>query len=205
VGFTLPAAALKEQLARGGGPQRVLRAQLERHARLRALLGERTELDVRTCSFQCVVHERTSGPNWLLVGEAAAMVDPLTSHGFTAALRFGSHAAAMLARSLQEEELPRRERRVYDACLQRTARAFNRHIERAAYRPRFRRRLGTYQATLCYVLFGYFANALYQKLRPRGSWRSWVLHCILCGFEVWFAGWALLASCRRPRPAPAVP
>ena len=196
LGLTLPAEALKQRLARHAGPAGVLRAELERHARLRALLPDRAELAVRTCSFQCLVHERTSGPNWLLVGEAGAMVDPLTSHGFTAALRFGSHAAALIARSLEREALPSRDRRVYDGCLQSTARAFNRHIERAAYRPAFRKSLGTYRATLCYVLFGYFVNALYQKLRPRTFWRAQVMHCILCGFEVWFGAWALAARLR---------
>lgn len=196
VGLTLPAEDLKARIAGAGALERVFREALEPLGRFRDALAERSELDLRTCSFQCLVHHQTSGPNWLLVGEAAAMVDPLTSHGFTAALRFGAHASALLQGSFGRESIPQEGRRVYDACLQRSAHAFNRHIERAAYDPALRRTLGTYRATLAYVLFGYFFNALYQKLQPRTYWPGQALRGILGGFEVWFVGWELAARCR---------
>ena len=47
-------------------------------------------------SFRCRVHGKLAGPNWLVVGEAASMVDPLTSNGVTAALRQAAEAAELI-------------------------------------------------------------------------------------------------------------
>ena len=44
---------------------------------------------------RCRVHSHIFGPNRLVAGEAAAMVDPMTSNGVTAALRHASEAAAI--------------------------------------------------------------------------------------------------------------
>ena len=45
-------------------------------------------------SFVCRMHGRLAGPNWLIAGEAPAMVDPMTSNGVTAALRHASGSVA---------------------------------------------------------------------------------------------------------------
>jgi len=190
VGFTLPAAELKRRV-READVECVLADELRRHAAFRDRLTER--LEVRACSFQNHVQRRVCGPNWLVVGEAAAMIDPLTSNGFTSALRYASHAAVLIEASLDAPAFPERGRRLYDRCLRSMGSAFNRHIEHAAYRPEIRERLGIYRATLAYVLFGYFANAAYQKLRPRGFLSASLLQLVLGAFELWFRGWTLFA------------
>jgi flavin-dependent dehydrogenase len=198
IGLTMPAAELKRRLASADNVERVMRQELERHERFRDLLARDTPLEVHTRSLQCYVQRRTSGPNWLLVGEAAAMIDPLTSNGFTFALRFGAHASELIADTLDRPELPRSRRRVYDSCLQRIAHAFNSHIERALYGPSLRQPLGLRRATWVYVVFGFFANAFYQRLRPRGWASNLVLRCGLGLFGAWMAAWAFVA---RTRPA----
>jgi flavin-dependent dehydrogenase len=197
VGVTLPAIELKRRLAGTGDVERVVREELRRHRRFdELLLANEAPLQVHTRSVQCYVHRRTSGPNWLLVGEAAALVDPLTSNGFTFALRFGSHASELIARSLDRPELSKSGRRIYDSCLQQIAHAFNAHIERALYGPSLRRKLGLYRATWVYVVFGFFANAFYQRLRPRGPVSTLVLRAGLGVFQAWIAAWSLVARTR---------
>jgi flavin-dependent dehydrogenase len=204
VGVTMPATELKRRLAGTGDVERVVREELRRHRRFdELLLANEAPLQVHTRSVQCYVHRRTSGPNWLLVGEAAALVDPLTSNGFTFALRFGSHASELIARSLDRPELPKSDRRIYDSCLQQIAHAFNAHIERALYGPSLRKKLGLYRATWVYVVFGFFANAFYQRLRPRGPVSALVLRVGLGAFQAWIAAWSLVARTRSERFADA--
>lgn len=204
IGVTMPATELKQRLASAGSVERVVRQELERHERFRALLANDAPLEVHTRSLQCHVQRRTSGPNWLLVGEAAALVDPLTSNGFTFALRFGAHASELIAETLEQPDLPRSRRRVYDSCLQHIAHAFNSHIERALYGPRLRQPLGLYRATWVYVVFGFFANAFYQRLRPRGWSSNLVLRSGLGVFQAWIAVWAYVARVRPATSARAI-
>lgn len=196
IGVTMPATELKRRLASAGSVERVVREELERHGRFRDLLANEAPLEVHTRSVQCYVHRRTSGPNWLLVGEAAALVDPLTSNGVTFALRFGTHAAALIAETMDRPELPRSKRLVYDSCLQRIAHAFNANIERALYGPSLRQPLGFERATWVYVVFGFFANAFYQRLRPRSRSATLVLRAGLGLFQAWISAWGLIARTR---------
>jgi flavin-dependent dehydrogenase len=205
IGVTLPATELKHRMASAESLEHVMRSELERHERFRELLAGAAPLEVHTRSFQCYVHRRTSGPNWLLVGEAAALVDPMTSNGFTFALRFGEHASELIAASLDGHELPRSGRRIYDGCLQRIAHAFNAHIERALYAPGLRRPLGLQRATWVYVVFGFFANAFYQRLRPRGRSSLLVLRSGLGLFQAWITAWAAVARMRPAVARPVVP
>ena len=54
-----------------------------------------------------------------------------------------------------------------------------------------RARLGTERATVVYVLFGYFANAAYERIRPRGLVTRGLMRLVLGGFEAWFVAWSL--------------
>ena len=57
-------------------------------------------------SFICRMHGRVAGPNWLIAGEAAAMVDPMTANGVTAALRHAAEAARLLIKSRHRHRIP---------------------------------------------------------------------------------------------------
>jgi flavin-dependent dehydrogenase len=198
VGLTLTADELRRGTAVHGGAEGLLRAEIGSRERLNAALQSTSELRVHARSFQCSVLDRASGPNWVAIGESAAMIDPLTSNGFTFALRFAEHASDLIASSLQRPALPAAGRRVFDACSRRTAHAFNDHIERIAYEPKLRAALGLRRATLVYVLFGYFCNAVCQRLRPRGWVGGQALRAVLAGFRLWRAGWTLAAQRRAP-------
>lgn len=196
LGWTQPARELRRRAAECGDAAAAFGQRLRRVPRLRAALEAQGEPEVFACSFQTYVHARASGPNWMLVGEAAAMLDPLTSNGFTFALRSGAHAAELVERTLARDELPRGARRTYDRCQRRMARAFNEHIESAAYAGGLREVFGLRRATWVYVLFGFFANALCQRLRPRRAPALWALSAGLAAFRAWMGAWCLAARVR---------
>ena len=94
----------------GAGPNRsrvdILRKQLDRFPRLRDLARSAPDLSVRSTSYRCRAHRHIFGPNWLVAGEAAAMVDPMTSNGVTAALRHASEASHLIARYRHRKQIP---------------------------------------------------------------------------------------------------
>ena len=53
--------------------------------------------------YRCHVSDRVAGANWMLVGEAAAFVDPLASLGVTAALRSAHEASEIIIESGREK------------------------------------------------------------------------------------------------------
>lgn len=193
VGWTQPARELRRRAQTCGNANAAFSERMRRVPRLRAALDGQPAPEVQACAFQTYVHARASGPNWILVGEAAAMLDPLTSNGFTFALRSSAHAAELVEATLERESLARGPCRVYDRCQRRMARAFNDHIESAAYRGDLRMGFSLRRATWVYVLFGFFANALCQRLRPRRAARLWMLSAALAAFRAWMGGWCLAA------------
>jgi flavin-dependent dehydrogenase len=70
---------------------------------------------LQVCSFQNTVADRSSGDNWLAVGETAYVIDPISSGGVTVALRSGKFAASILHEALSQGQtkLPGRARRFY--------------------------------------------------------------------------------------------
>ena len=73
--------------------EEILRAELLRHPRFRALLEAQPVLEIESTSFQPYVTTKVCGDNWFMVGEAAAMPDPLTGNGVTSGIRHARHAA----------------------------------------------------------------------------------------------------------------
>jgi flavin-dependent dehydrogenase len=75
----------------------------------------RTAGPLQTCSFQNTMADRAGGDNWLAVGEAAYVIDPISSGGTTLALRSGKFAANILDKALAEgkTQLPESDRHFY--------------------------------------------------------------------------------------------
>lgn len=75
----------------------------------------RTAGPLQTCSFQNTMAEGAGGDNWLAVGEAAYVIDPISSGGTTLALRSGKFAANILDKALAEgkTQLPKSDRYFY--------------------------------------------------------------------------------------------
>jgi len=173
VGYVTSGEAMKKMRDRGLTVEDVFRLQLARFPRLAALLqvGPQDGADSapRVTSFTCRTYRGVAGPNWVIVGEAASMVDPITSNGVTAALRHAEEAAALIVRFRGRSELPSRARASYDRRVIRMGRFFNGGIERLVYDWPVRDRLGIRRAATIYTTAAWSMNGIYSRLRPRGA------------------------------------
>ncbi len=125
-------------------------------------------MEVESTSFQPYVTATVCGPNWLMVGEAASMPDPLTGNGVTSGMRHARHAVDAILAAGAGDQIDERRRRTYSRHVSRLGHAFNAHIENAVYRPHLRWGLGLQAATYVYTFFAFFMNALHARFDPRG-------------------------------------
>jgi hypothetical protein len=146
--------------------QEIFLSQLERFPDLRSLL-QGTD-SPRTTSFRCRVFANIAGPNCLVAGEAAAMVDPMTSNGVTAALRQGAEAAALIIRYRELSGISRLAGAIYSQRVLSLARFFNSAIENVLYDWPIRNRIGAFNAGEMYTIPAWSLNVVYSRLRPRG-------------------------------------
>jgi flavin-dependent dehydrogenase len=168
VGYVTSGDAMKAKRQQGLTVEDIYRKELERFPRFGELLRESGTLSPFVTSFRCSVHGRVAGPNWLIVGEAASMVDPMTSNGVTAALRHASEAAALLIRYRDREWLPRLATAMYSKRVEGLAKFFNCGIERVVYDWPIRRRIGVLTAGDVYTIPVWSLNTVYARMRPRG-------------------------------------
>ena len=122
----------------------------------------------RITSFRCRVFDKITGPNWLVVGEAEAMVDPMTSNGVTAAIRHAAEASSLVARFHSRGSLPYLPAAMYSLRVISLARFFNGAIEKVLYEWPIRSRIGAFRAGDVYTIPAWSLNVVYSKLRPRG-------------------------------------
>jgi flavin-dependent dehydrogenase len=144
--------------------------QVRKHADLAwlpPLVAEDTKF--WTCSFQNAVAERSHGSNWIAVGEAAFVVDPILSSGFTASLRTG-----LLAADLIRDALARRgnvlcpnKRRIYHAKTAAQVETVNRLIEVLWYRGRLRDHYPLALNVLSILAVNFNLNHLHTRWVPR--------------------------------------
>ena len=106
----------------------------------------------------------------MLVGEAAAFVDPLTSLGVTAALRSAHEASELIIESGERGTHNAQALRRYDHRVRTIAHLYNRAVNDMLYAPAIRERLGIRDAAKGYVVLGFGVNALYSRLRPHVRW-----------------------------------
>jgi menaquinone-9 beta-reductase len=168
VGYVAAGNVIKEARRRGLGMQEIYRAQLSRFPALRGLLNAPREISPHVTSFRCRVHGKLAGPNWLVIGESASMVDPLTSNGVTAALRQAAEAAELIIRSRHRRQLPSLAGAAYSWRVRGLARFFNCCIERLFYDWPIRRRIGPLKAGDVYTIPAWLMNLFYSRMRPRG-------------------------------------
>jgi flavin-dependent dehydrogenase len=191
IGCIMEAERLKERRKSGTSLDAILREECAKYPQLAPLFADQPELPVRTCAYQTYVYRKTCGPNWLIVGEAASLPDPLTANGVTAAFRHGQEAAKYIAESRGRGELSAYQRYVYNTNLRRMGRVFNHSIERSVYEWPIRQGLSVLRMERVYTTFSYPINALYTKFRPH-SRRSMVAFGLLYAFVyLWMETWAL--------------
>jgi flavin-dependent dehydrogenase len=200
VGYVSPGESVKEKRGQGMNPQEIFLAQLEKFPYLRDLVQGTNS--PRTTSFRCRVFAKIAGPNWLVAGEAAAMVDPMTSNGVTAALRQGAEAAALIIGSRNRKRISRLAGAMYSQRVLSLARFFNSAIENVLYDWPIRNRIGPFNAGDMYTIPAWSLNVIYSRLRPRGVFSTTLFRLLAgslrasLGVFHWF--------CSRFQPASAI-
>ena len=194
VGFIAPAQWLQVQRRNSKTIRQILSDELARHSRFESLLAQQPNFEVLACSFCSYVNQKACGPNWLLVGEAASMPDPLTSNGASAACRHAKEAAQLIRDSREKGVLSKRQIYVYNANVLRMGRAFNHSIERMIYEWPVRRGLSAWLALKVYATFGYLINALYAKFQPQSRLSMLAFGIMFTGVWLCMEGWSLVGK-----------
>lgn len=180
IGFIAPGETVKALRGSGQSVESILRMQLNRFPRFRSLMRFNPDLSTRVTSYRCRVHSHIFGPNWLVAGEAAAMVDPMTANGATAALRQAAEAAALIVRYRHRRNLPWIPSALYSRRVQDLARFFNCGIEKVIYDAPVRNRIGIKTAGDLYTIPAWSLNHVYARVKPRGVVPS-MFFCLLLG------------------------
>jgi menaquinone-9 beta-reductase len=199
VGYVTTGAATKAKRQQGVSVDDIFRQQLMKFSRFESLLraGALSAPDVT--SFRAGVHVGVAGPNWLIAGEAASMVDPITSNGVTAALRHAAEASKMILLYRQRGGLPVRARVSYSSRILQMAKFFNSGIEKMVYEPAVRNRFGVGRAGTAYTSPAWSMNVVYARLKPRGVASTFLLGLFLGFFRA--SAWIAYQLCKRLKPA----
>jgi menaquinone-9 beta-reductase len=192
VGCVMSADFAKQQRHQGKETDQILWDALAPYERFDGLLKEQSNAAVHSAAYRSYVHTNACGPNWLMVGEAASLPDPLTANGVTAAFRHAAEGVKFILLSNERGELTARQRRIYNANVQRMGHVFNHSIETSIYDNHIRWGLGVMPAQKIYTAFSYTVNALYTKYRPQGWLSMLCFGCMMKGVWAWMEGWALL-------------
>ncbi len=168
IGFVTRGESIKARRTAGYSVESILRAQLNRFPRFQRVTESDGQLSVSVTSFRCRVHGHLFGPNWLVIGEAAAMVDPMTSNGVTSVLRHAREAAALVSRYRRRAQLPWMAAAMYSRRVQDLARFFNCGIEKIIYDKPVRSRIGFRLAGEVYTIPAWSLNNIYARVRQQG-------------------------------------
>jgi len=168
VGYVTTGEIIKEKRKQGKTIEQIYTEQLAHYEDLRDLHSDSHTASPRTTSYRCRAYENIVGPNWLVVGEAASMVDPMTSNGVTAALRHAEEASSLIARYRNHRQLPWLARTLYGRRVLDLATFFNVGIEKVVYDWPIRNRIGALTAGDVYTIPAWSINHLYSRFQPRG-------------------------------------
>ncbi len=195
VGYVAAGQAIREKRREGATVEQIFSGRLSRIPRFAPLMPAEPITALNVSSFECRVHHDLAGDNWLVVGESASMVDPMTSNGFTAALRSAAEASALIIRSRNSPRLPRMAGALYSRRIVALGRFFNCGIEKIIYDRPVRNRIGIFRAGHVYTIPAWVMNAIYQRLQPRGLISTLAIGFVLDLFRV--GSLALNAFCRQ--------
>ncbi|MDW5264162.1 MULTISPECIES: NAD(P)/FAD-dependent oxidoreductase [Acidobacteriaceae] len=179
VGYVTTGDVMKTKRQQGRTVEEIYKGELEQFPRFDALLQETGTGSPFTTSFRCRVYDNVAGPNWLIVGESAAMVDPMTSNGVTAALRHASEASSLLIRYRDRERLPWLATAMYSKRVEALAKFFNCGIEKVVYDWPVRERIGALLAGDVYTVPAWSMNTVYARIRPEGVFGTLLFNCLL--------------------------
>jgi menaquinone-9 beta-reductase len=195
VGYVTAGAAIKVKRERGLSLDEIFQEQLKKHPHFEPMLTAGPVGTLNVTSFRCRAHVGLAGPNWLVAGEAASMVDPITANGVTAALRHAAEAASLIIKFRKRRELPALSRALYSSRILQFAKFFNSGIERIVYESSVRNRIGLRQAGTVYTSPAWTMNLVYNRLRPRGLVSTLLFNSVIGLFRC--GAWAFYQFCRR--------
>jgi flavin-dependent dehydrogenase len=202
VGYVAAGESVGEKRKQGMSLQDIFREQLGQYAETSHLAQSSAAVSPRTTSFRCRAYSKTNGPNWLVIGESAAVVDPMTSNGVTAALRHAEEASQIIVRSRNRKQLPWLARSLYSRRVRYMANFFNSGIEKVVYDWPVRTRIGPIRAGDVYTIPAWSINNIYSRIRPSGI-ASTILFGMFLG-TLRFAMNLFYWFCVRSRPAAPV-
>jgi menaquinone-9 beta-reductase len=194
VGYVTTGASLKLKREQGLQVEDIFRQQLMKFPRFASLLQASTMSAPSVTSYRSRVHLGVTGPNWLIVGEAASMVDPITANGVTAALRHAAEASHLILKHRKRGRLPLTARLCYSSRILQLARFFNSGIENVVYEPPVRNRIGLRKSGTVYTSPAWTINLLYARLRPNGIFATFLFGLFLGFFRA--SAWMFCQLCK---------
>jgi len=200
VGYVATGETIKAQRQEGRTVEEILREKLGRFPRFASLLESVPAISPDVTSFVCRMHGRVAGPNWLIAGEAAVMVDPMTANGVTAALRHASEASRLIIESRHRNRIPYLAAAMYSRRILGLAKFFNRGIERVIYESPIRNQIGVLQAGDVYTVPAWSLNSIYSRLRPHGTFKTLLFGFVLDLFRL--GEYLLYRFCKWLQPSP---
>lgn len=204
IGVVTTGELMKANRDQGLTVDEIYRQELAKFPHFQTLLTASPIGELNVTSFKCRVYLNVAGPNWLICGEAASMVDPITSNGVTAALRHAAEASSLIVKYRSKGRLPMLARVCYSSRILQMAKFFNSGIEKIVYEPPVRNRIGLQTAGTVYTSPAWSMNVVYARLKPFGAIRTLLLNSILCAFRV--GAWLFYRfSLLRPKIKPKSP
>jgi menaquinone-9 beta-reductase len=197
VGVVTTGALVKAKRDQGLTIDEIFQQELAKFSRFEGLLRGDAIGGINVTAFKCRVYSRTAGPNWLICGEAASMVDPITANGVTAALRHAAEASSLILKHRTKGRLPLRTRICYSSRIVQMATFFNSGIEKIVYEPPVRNRIGLQKAGTVYTSPAWSMNVVYARLKPGGISSTLLLNSVLGIFRL--GAWVFYHLSRRKR------
>jgi flavin-dependent dehydrogenase len=195
VGYVTTGAETKSKREGALSVEEIFRQQLMKFSRFEPLLQAGAQSALHVTSYRCRVHAGVAGPNWLIAGEAASMVDPITANGVTAALRHAAEASELILKYRKRGTLPVTSQFSYSNRIMQMAKFFNAGIEKIVYEPAVRNRIGVGSAGTVYTSPAWSMNVVYSRLRPRGILATFFLNSFLRFFRA--SAWIFYQCCKR--------
>lgn len=199
VGYVTTGSATKNKREQGLSVEDIFRQQLLKFPRFEELMQVAPLTSPSVTSFRSRAYAGVAGTNWLIAGEAASMVDPITANGVTAALRHATEASGLILKYRKRGKLSLRARLCYSSRVLQMAKFFNSGIEKIVYEPPVRNRIGVGTSGTVYTSPAWSMNVVYARLRPRGILSTFFLGLFLGAFRA--SAWALYQLCRLRTPA----
>lgn len=184
VGVVSTGESIRSKRDQGLPVDQIYRQALAKFRRFDALVQQGPAGEMNVTAFKCRAYSDVAGPNWLICGEAASMVDPITSNGVTAALRHAAEASSLILKYRSKQRIPQRARICYSSRILQMARFFNGGIEKIVYEPPVRNHIGLQRAGTVYTSTAWSMNVVYARLRAFGVLKTVPLNLILGSFRL---------------------